>query len=222
MTIARRTFLLGAPALLAGCNTTGSGGSFPSLFDPTYASTYGELRDGGVVIPALDLSAIDSRFLRRQVAFTGRYAPGTVVVDPYERYAYFVMGGGRAMRYGVGVGRTEAFNFRGEANIARKAVWPSWTPTANMIRREPQRYGPWAGGMPGGLDNPLGARALYLYRGGQDTYYRLHGTNEPYSIGTMVSSGCVRFLNHDIIDLYERVPVGARAVVLSGRGAFTS
>ena len=109
-----------------------------------------------------------------------------------------------------------------QPTIARKAEWPRWTPTPAMIKREPQRYGPVAGGLPGGAGNPLGPRALYLYRDGRDTLYRLHGTTEPHTIGTMVSSGCVRFLNQDIIDLYGRVPVGTRAVVLTAGGSAAS
>jgi lipoprotein-anchoring transpeptidase ErfK/SrfK len=118
------------------------------------------------------------------------------------------------MRYGVGVGREEGFNFEGQATIARKAEWPDWRPTPDMIAREPERYGPYRDGMPGGPDNPLGPRALYLYRNNKDTLYRLHGTIEPWTIGTMVSSGCVRLINQDVIDLYRRVPVGTKVVVL--------
>jgi lipoprotein-anchoring transpeptidase ErfK/SrfK len=118
-----------------------------------------------------------------------------------------------AMRYGVGVGREEGLNFRGTATIARKAAWPGWTPTANMIRKQPERYADLAGGLPGGLNNPLGARALYLYRNGRDTHFRLHGTVEPYTIGQSVSSGCIRLINQDIIDLYNRVPTGTKVVV---------
>jgi lipoprotein-anchoring transpeptidase ErfK/SrfK len=120
---------------------------------------------------------------------------------------------GSAIRYAVGVGREEALNFRGSAVIGRKSEWPSWTPTESMIARIP-KYKKYAGGMPGGVANPLGARALYLYRDGQDTYFRIHGTNEPESIGQAVSSGCIRMLNQDVIDLYTRVPVGAPVVVL--------
>ena len=119
------------------------------------------------------------------------------------------------MRYSVGVGRAEALNFRGSAVIGRKEKWPHWTPTATMIAAMP-RYRAYAGGMKGGLDNPLGARALYLYRDGHDTYFRLHGTNEPESIGHAVSSGCIRLLNQDIIDLYNRVPVGTHVTVVQG------
>jgi lipoprotein-anchoring transpeptidase ErfK/SrfK len=165
-------------------------------------------------VPAVDLSRVEPQFLRREVAYRTDERPGTIVVDPAALYAYLVMEDGRALRYGVGVGKEEAFNFQGEATIARKADWPGWRPTDNMIAREPERYGPLRDGLPGGSGNPLGPRALYLYRDGQDTYYRLHGTVEPWTIGTMVSSGCVRLLNQDIIDLHRLVPVGTKVVVL--------
>ncbi|WP_342636727.1 L,D-transpeptidase [Ancylobacter aquaticus] len=170
-------------------------------------------------IPAIEPDQVAPEFLRREVSYPTREQPGTIVVDPAARYAYLVLEGGRALRYGIGVGKEEGFNFRGEAIIARKAEWPGWRPTPDMIRREPERYGPLREGLPGGSGNPLGPRALYLYRDGRDTYYRLHGTVEPWTIGTMVSSGCVRLLNQDIIDLYRRVPVGTRVVVLPAGGA---
>lgn len=165
-------------------------------------------------VPAVDTSEMDPRFLRKVVPYETRHLPGTVVVDLAQRHAYLVGENGRALRYGVGVGKEEALNFRGAALVGRKAQWPRWTPTPNMIRREPDRYGRFAGGLAGGPDNPLGPRALYLYRDGADTLYRLHGTVEPWTIGTMVSSGCVRLINQDVIDLYRRVPVGSRVVVL--------
>jgi lipoprotein-anchoring transpeptidase ErfK/SrfK len=137
-----------------------------------------------------------------------------VVIVP-ERRLYLVQDNGRALRYAVGVGRTEALNFRGSAVIGRKETWPRWTPTAHMMAAMPQ-YRPYAGGMDAGPDNPLGARALYLYRNGRDTYFRLHGTNEPESIGHAVSSGCIRLLNEDIIDLYNRVSLGTPVAVVQG------
>ena len=151
--------------------------------------------------------------MRQEVAYGAPYRTGTVVVNITERRLYLVQPGGRALRYAVGVGRAETRNFHGSAVIGRKETWPSWTPTANMMRALP-RYRVYAGGMPGGIENPLGARALYLYRDGQDTFFRLHGTNEPHTIGMAVSSGCIRLVNQDIIDLYNRVPVGAPVVVL--------
>jgi lipoprotein-anchoring transpeptidase ErfK/SrfK len=134
------------------------------------------------------------------------------VVNTPERRLYYVLGGGRALRYGIGVGR-EGLALRGNATVGRKAEWPNWTPTANMIRRDPRNL-QFASGVPGGPTNPLGARALYLYRNGRDTMFRIHGTNQPRSIGQAMSSGCVRMLNHDVIDLYDRVPTGSRVVVI--------
>lgn len=149
---------------------------------------------------------------RKQVPYDGTEPAGSIVVHTADRYLYHVEAGGRAMRYGIGVGQ-EGLTLKGQANIGRKEEWPAWTPTANMIRRKPH-LAQYAGGVPGGPNNPLGARALYLYRGGQDTMFRLHGTNEPSSIGQAVSSGCVRLLNDDIVHLYDRVAVGATVTVL--------
>jgi lipoprotein-anchoring transpeptidase ErfK/SrfK len=182
--------------------------------DPEQALLYGAIESEPFAVPAVDLRRVKPQYLRREVAYTTQEQPGTIVVDPAARHAYLVLEGGRALRYGVGVGKEEAFNFQGRATIARKAIWPRWTPTANMIRRQPERYAKYAAGLPGGPGNPLGPRALYLYKDGRDTLYRLHGTIEPWTIGTMVSSGCVRLLNQDIIDLHRRVPVGTAVVVL--------
>jgi lipoprotein-anchoring transpeptidase ErfK/SrfK len=135
------------------------------------------------------------------------------VVDTTNRFLFLVQENGKAMRYGIGVGKA-GLEFAGTARIARKAEWPRWTPTPDMIKREPERNAQWAGGMEPGLTNPLGPRALYLHANGEDTLYRIHGTSEPWSIGQAVSSGCIRLFNQDIIDLYGRVPVGATVVVL--------
>lgn len=196
--LSRRTVVAGLPLLLAGC----AGGV-----------GYGPLTGEPYPVPALDMGLVNPSLLRQDVTYRAPYRPGTVVVNVAERRLYLVQPGGRALRYAVGVGRSEAANFRGSAVIGRKEAWPAWTPTENMMRAIP-RYRAYAGGMPGGIENPLGARALYLYRGGKDTYFRLHGTNEPESIGRAVSSGCIRLLNHDVIDLYNRVPVGSPVVVL--------
>ena len=224
MAINRRIFVLGAPVTLAGCATQQQ----PDLtklaprIAPHYAAMYAAVDTEPFPVPAVDLTNVDARFLRREVAYSTNEQPGTIVVDPRKRHAYLVMEGERAIRYGVGVGKEEAFNFQGAATIGRKAEWPRWTPTPDMIRREPDRYAKYAGGLDGGAGNPLGPRALYLYRDGRDTLYRLHGTVEPWTIGTMVSSGCVRLLNQDIIDLYRRVPMGTKVIVLPAGSVTTS
>lgn len=149
----------------------------------------------------------------QRVRYRSKYKRGTVVVDPRNHFLYLIEGSGRARRYGVGVGKA-GLAFQGSATISRKAKWPRWTPTQNMIRREPHKYKRFAKGVPGGPRNPLGARALYLFRGGRDTFYRIHGTTQPSSIGRSVSNGCIRMINEHVIDLYNRVPIGARVVVL--------
>ncbi len=165
-------------------------------------------------IPASDISRIDPQFLRTEVAYATYEQPGTIVVDTAHRHLYLVLENGRALRYGIGVG-ADGMKWSGRAVVGRKAEWPRWTPTLAMIKRDPERNGPWAKGMPPGLDNPLGPRALYLYQGGRDTLYRIHGTNEPHTIGEAVSSGCIRMLNQDILDLYSRVPTQTPVVVLT-------
>jgi lipoprotein-anchoring transpeptidase ErfK/SrfK len=216
MSISRRGFVAAFPFVLAGCAMRGGAGAISAepAMNSSYVSMYAAVDTEPFPVPAIDLTKVKPEFLRREVAYRTNELPGTIVVDPAARYAYLVLENGRALRYGVGVGKQEAFNFRGEATIARKAEWPGWRPTPDMIKRDPERYDPLRDGLPGGAGNPLGPRALYLYRDGRDTYYRLHGTVEPWTIGTMVSSGCIRLLNQDIMDLYRRVPVGAKVVVL--------
>ena len=155
------------------------------------------------------------RLLRQEVRYRSRHKPGTIVVDTGARYLYLVQGSGRALRYGIGVGR-QGFSWSGTAHIGWKQQWPKWTPPVEMIERQPElaKYCADCGGMPGGPKNPLGARALYLMKDGKDTLYRLHGTPQWASIGTAASSGCIRLMNQDIIDLYGRTRNGAKVVVL--------
>ena len=149
MTIDRRFLVLGAPFILGACTTRREELVLETpRIDPYYAAMYAEVQGEPYPIPAIDLTKVDERWLRREVAYRGREYPGTIVVDPSARYAYLVMENGRAMRYGVGVGKEEGFNLTGIASIGRKATWPRWTPTQDMIRREPDRYGPFAGGLP--------------------------------------------------------------------------
>jgi lipoprotein-anchoring transpeptidase ErfK/SrfK len=155
----------------------------------------------------------DPNFQRYEVDDPTGEAPGTVIVDTKEHHLYLVLPNKRALRYGVATG-AEAYGWSGTATVGRKAEWPSWMPPADMLARWPHlRPTAAAGGLPGGPDNPLGARALYLYDHGKDTLYRIHGTNEPEEIGRDVSSGCIRMRNIDAIDLYNRVPVGAKVIV---------
>jgi lipoprotein-anchoring transpeptidase ErfK/SrfK len=207
---------LGAAAL-AGCSTEFGGRrlDFPNLLpagiSPYYLGIYGARPNEQFPIPAVDLNQLDARYLRAEVDDPTGEAPGTIVVETSERYLYFVLPGRRAIRYGVGIGR-EGFQWSGRGVVGRKAKWPTWVPTTQMQQRQPETR-QYAGGMPGGLTNPLGARALYIYRNGRDTLYRLHGTPEIWSIGRDVSSGCVRLINQDVIDLYEHAPVGTPIIV---------
>lgn len=215
---ARKCIALVACFFLTSCNQT------TSLLSVSGKASAGEVRaamnysaqpNEKYPVPAVPADELDPKYMRQRVRYLTTHPAGAIVVDPDAKFLYLVMEGGAALRYGIGVGR-EGFGWSGEAKIARKARWPSWTPPAEMIRRQPtlERY---RKGMPPGLENPLGARALYLFQNGRDTLYRIHGTNEPWSIGQNVSSGCIRLLNQDIIDLFGRVPSGSSVVVLSHR-----
>jgi lipoprotein-anchoring transpeptidase ErfK/SrfK len=174
---------------------------------------YASLRSEKFPVDEVDVSHIDPQFLRQTVAYRSPYSAGTIVVDPHKRFLYLVQKDGQATRYGVGVGR-EGLAFSGTGTVQEKREWPHWTPTSAMIARQPERYAKLAKGMEGGAGNPLGARALYLFKDGKDTRYRIHGTTEPDSIGKAVSSGCIRMMNQDVIDLYSRVSLGTKVVVL--------
>ena len=160
---------------------------------------------------------IKKKFRRQMVDFDGTEQPGTLVVDPDHRFLYHVLAYGQAKRYGVGVGRA-GFAWAGSAQIGMKRRWPRWVPPREMVDRD-ERARQWVNGQPGGPENPLGARALYLYANGADTLYRIHGTNEPKSIGLAMSSGCVRLLNQDVADLFENVIVGTPVTVRASKGA---
>ena len=155
---------------------------------------------------------VDPRYERQVVDFRTAELPGTIIIDSDSKFLYLVMEDFKAIRYGVGVGR-EGFGWSGVVEVGRMAEWPTWTPPKEMIARDP-KAAQFADGMPGGPDNPLGARALYLYDGGRDTIYRIHGTNEPGAIGLNISSGCIRMRNHDVEDLYSRVDIGTKVIVI--------
>jgi lipoprotein-anchoring transpeptidase ErfK/SrfK len=235
----RRAFLnggllLGASAL-AGCTTStkpaGDAGPKPRFRFPLapiareevdHAVAYASITDGGFTIPATPYEKIPEQFRRQMVDNPTGEKPGILVVVTSEHHLYWTMPGGYAMRYGVGLGKA-GFEWTGEGVVKRKARWPRWHPPAEMIERRPElkeyetvfdeKKQEWVGGMAGGLQNPLGARALYIYQGEVDTQYRLHGSPEWSSIGKSVSSGCVRLINQDVLDLHDRVPDGTKVVV---------
>ena len=151
------------------------------------------------------------RFVRQTVPYRSKQKPGTIVVDTASRHLYYVLKGGKAIRYGVAVGK-QGFAWSGVSRVRRKVEWPTWTPPREMIERKPE-LAKFADGMPGGPENPLGARALYLFQGKKDTLYRIHGTNNPSSIGRAASSGCIRMRNEDVAHLYARVGMGAKVIV---------
>jgi lipoprotein-anchoring transpeptidase ErfK/SrfK len=227
----RRVLLAGLAAAagsgLAGCVAPGGpsargpvGGlaaTTPAPSSVDYAAIYA-VKGDKFPIPAVEYAKLDRAFLRQEVDYSGREKPGTIVVDPKARFLYLVGDGGRARRYGVGVGK-EGFGWSGVADVRSKQEWPDWYPPAEMIKRRPDIKKQLAKlqsgiGMKGGPDNPVGARALYLWQGNKDTLFRIHGTVEPDTIGTSVSSGCIRMINQDAMDLYGRVPVGTKVVVL--------
>ena len=168
-----------------------------------YPAIYGGMVDENIVIPAFDYTKLNPKYLRQEVRYYGPEPAGTIVVDARRRHLYLVQPGKMAIRYGIAVGK-EGFGWTGNAVLQWKQKWPIWTPPAEMIARKPelQKY---ADGLEGSPENPLGARAMYLYKNGRDTMYRIHGTTQPYSIGRAASSGCFRMINQDVIDLYERV-----------------
>lgn len=208
---------------LAGAASVASSASFAGPH-PLYGGEEGtsSVRDESLLPPPespedfeielSDLSEIPERFHRQTVSWDGLEAPGTIVVDPGQRFLYLVEEDGSAVRYGIGVGRA-GFAWSGEAQIAMKRRWPRWVPPEEMTYRDANAL-KWINGMPGGPENPLGARALYLHSNGEDTLYRIHGTNDPSSIGKAMSSGCIRMLNEDVAHLFDRVTKGTKVVVL--------
>jgi len=180
--------------------------------DPMLVAMYASRPDGARTLPAIDVTQFHRALLRSEVDYPTTEAPGTIVIDPKGPFLYLVEPEGKATRYDIAVGR-EGFGWNGTGTIARSAKWPTWTPPPEMIARDPH-VAKWKDGQPGGVTNPLGARALYIYFNGRDSGFRIHGTNTPKSIGWAASSGCFRMLNQDVIDLYDRVHMGAKVIVL--------
>ena len=191
--------------------------SWDATVEQRYTGTYG--RGGEPFFLGQRSTGIDPRYMRQAITYPSAEPPGTIIVDPQNHFLYFIEGNGRAIRYGIGVGR-QGFTWSGVATVRSKQEWPDWYPPREMIERKPELMSQISTlqsglGVRGGPDNPLGARALYLWQGNKDTLYRIHGTNEPDTIGRSVSSGCIRMLNQDVIDLYQRAPVNAKVVVLA-------
>jgi lipoprotein-anchoring transpeptidase ErfK/SrfK len=216
--VPRRAFIVGAGALfLGGCTTAPE----PALVaapppPPPPPLMYAAMPNEQFPIPAVDTTRLDQRFWRQDIDYPTDERVGTLIVDTPGKYLYHVLPGARATRYGIGVGR-EGFAWAGRAIVAYKRKWPRWTPPDSMVARQPELepYSIANGGMDPSLDNPLGARALYIHEGGRDTLYRLHGTPEASSIGQSVSSGCIRLVNQDVAHLYDSVRDGSSIVVIS-------
>jgi lipoprotein-anchoring transpeptidase ErfK/SrfK len=230
--LSRRKFITGTAGAfgalaLAGCVSTGEHagsealGFFETDLGPKspaeYARIYAPITTDKFPIPAIPYQEIDPRFLRQTVRYDTDQKPGTIIVVPAQHFLYHVMAKGKATRYGVGVGR-EGFAWSGTAKIQAKREWPDWYPPADMFKRQPEikkvmEKLPSGLGMKGGPRNPLGCRAMYLYEDGKDTLYRIHGTTEPLSIGKSMSSGCIRMLDQDALDLYSNTPLGTKVIV---------
>lgn len=218
----RRGFIVGAGVLaLSGCVSTPQEPSLtvaeapPPAPKPTVPPMYYAMPNEQFPIPEVDIAQLDQRLWRTEVEYPTKERPGTLIVDTPGKYLYHVKAHGRAMRYGIGVGR-DGFAWAGQAIVAYKRKWPRWTPPDTMVARQPELepYSIDNGGMGPGLKNPLGARALYIHENGKDTLYRLHGTPEASSIGKAVSSGCIRLINQDVIHLHDEVRDGSRIVVI--------
>ena len=208
LSLCRRSFLsFSGLALLSAC-------AAPQVEEqgPAHLPEYGPMTDSAIDLPPVPLEFTQGVNRRITGTYLGEQPVGTIDVDPYAKFLYLVREGDQSVRYPIGAGRAGRA-FAGNGTIQVKKKWPGWTPTANMLRSEPDVYGPFARGIPGGRRSPLGARALYLYKGGRDTHYRIHGTNDLASVGNSGSAGCIRMFNHDIIHLYELVPMGTRVHV---------
>ncbi len=208
--ISRRSFLVGSAVGVGALGLAGCAGDGMSLAEAQ--KLYGPMPDEKFPIPAVNLSKVNPKYFRRTVKYDTKEAPGTIIIDPKNYYVYRVEEGGLATRYGANVGR-DGFRWNGDVTVGRKGEWATWTPPKEMIARQPEAA-KYAKGMPGGLDNPLGARTLYLYQDGVYTLYTIYATIHPDSIGKGVTSGCTGLLSQDMIDLYNKTPVGTKVVML--------
>ncbi|PWB90529.1 hypothetical protein C5688_09760 [Methylocystis sp. MitZ-2018] len=207
----RRSFLVGSAAGLGAAGLAGCVSS-DDMMRAEAAKLYGPVPNDKFAIPAVDISRVDPRYFRQKVRYDSKEAPGTIIVDPGKFHLYRIEGDGMATRYGANVSRP-GFLWSGEVYVGRKAEWPTWTPPKEMIARQPEAR-KYAGGMPGGLENPLGARVLYLYKNGAYTVYTIYSTSDPDTLGQGITSGCTGLLSQDMIDLYARTPVKTKVVML--------
>lgn len=182
-------------------------------FDAQAAKKKDVVIEASVRKPQKKTWTIDPKFEPQTVSYSMGYKPGTIVIDPQQKFLYFVQSSSSARRYGVAVGK-EGLDYHGTVTVGRMAEWPRWIPTKEMQERDPEKYGKYADGMDGGPENPLGARAIYLYDGGKDTYLRIHGTTQPWTIGTAASNGCFRMVNEHVMELFSKVTIGTEVVVL--------
>ncbi|MEJ6404657.1 L,D-transpeptidase [Yoonia sp. 2307UL14-13] len=208
----RRTFGAMMLATTAACARPPTPPALPAQED--FLDGYGPIADAGYNLPGIPSKYLQGVNRRMSGIYNGEQGPNTLDVDPFAKFLYHVRADGTTTRYPVGVGRAGR-SIRGSATMKLKRKWPGWTPTQNMLRTEPEVYGPFREGIPGGLRSPLGARALYLYRGNRDTFYRIHGTNDLESIGNSGSAGCIRLFNQDAIHLYDQVDVPMRVHIRS-------
>ena len=210
--LSRRSFLVGSTITLGALGLSGCATSeYMSLAEAE--KVYGPVPTEKFPIPAVDVTKVDPKYFRKTLRYETSEAPGTIIVDPGNYYVYRIEEDGMATRYGANVGR-DGFRWNGDAYVGRKSEWATWTPPKEMIKRQPEAA-KYARGMPGGLDNPLGARTLHLYQNGAYTLYTIYASSDPETIGSGITSGCVGLLSQDMIHLYERTPVKTKVIVLA-------
>ena len=217
----RAVLAITTAASLAACvptTTTSTASTTPAVAAASVPTegVYLATSDNGIAIPAIDTTKVPQQFQRQVVDYPSTEAPGTVIINPATKHLYFITGNNKAIRYGISVGAA-GFEWSGQALVTNRRQWPTWTPPKEMIERKPE-LAKWEKGQPGGPTNPLGARALYLTTNGVDYGYRIHGTPDWWSIGKNASSGCIRMINQDVMDLYNRVPDNAKVIVLTASG----
>ena len=217
--MAATALLLTLAACVPGATLTGAPPAVAQAPIPTdNVAHYTGVVDDGFTVPTVPVEKVPAAYQVQQVEYASAEAVGTIIINPAEKHLYYISGKNKALRYGIAVGKA-GFQWAGTANITNRTHWPKWTPPPEMIERKPE-LAKWEKGQPGGPTNPLGARALYLTTNGVDYGYRIHGTPEWFSIGKNASSGCIRMINQDVMDLYNRVQDGAKVVVLNADGTY--